>query len=216
MRQKLFYTADEITENLYTTGSFLMYEDGTNYIGLYHSYTTGETYTGGTWSNGQSFKLISYAGKKHPNVNVYNLLNPITIKTKSVVKHRVNITNSNKQSGTVNRYFLKKINEESITEVSKTTWNDWNGGIIDKNLYIGAQIQWYITGTIEDVFQNNVRIKGVKTKNTQQIKSVQLQLPNLTSILNNLLEFYIDTDVIVPTDINTISNSSTTNTTTTY
>jgi len=216
MRQKLFYTADEITENLYTTGSFLMYEDGTNYIGLYHSYTTGETYTGGTWSNGQSFKLISYAGKKHPNVNVYNLLNPITIKTKSIVKHRVNITNSDKQVGTVNRYFLKKINEESITEVSKTTWNDWNGGIIDKNLYIGAQIQWYITGTIEDVFQNNVRIKGVKTKNTQQIKSVQLQLPNLTSILNNLLEFYIDTDVIVPTDINTISNSSTTNTTTTY
>ena len=40
MRNKVYYLNDEITTNLYTTGSEWMLETNTNYIGQYHSYIT--------------------------------------------------------------------------------------------------------------------------------------------------------------------------------
>ena len=55
-RIKLYYDSTEITNNLYTTGSELMTELGTNYIGLYHLYNTGETYTGPIWNPITSIK----------------------------------------------------------------------------------------------------------------------------------------------------------------
>ncbi len=47
-RLKTFYTADEITNNLYTSGSEYMTEDNVEYVGSYHSYATGERYTNQT------------------------------------------------------------------------------------------------------------------------------------------------------------------------
>ena len=60
MRLKLYYTADEITSNLYTSGSQFMTEDNVEYRGTYHSYITGEVYTGSTWNAKTSKKLITF------------------------------------------------------------------------------------------------------------------------------------------------------------
>jgi hypothetical protein len=51
MRLKLYYTTDEITNNLYTSGMQYMLQDNTEYRGLYHTYLTGEVYTGATWDS---------------------------------------------------------------------------------------------------------------------------------------------------------------------
>ena len=64
MRQKAYYTVDEITNNLYTAGSAWMDESGVEYIGLYHQYSTGETYTQPIWSYNNSVKLIKYENVK--------------------------------------------------------------------------------------------------------------------------------------------------------
>ena len=58
MRLKLYYTTDEITNNLYTSGMQYMLQDNTEYRGLYHTYLTGEVYTGATWDSKTSKKLI--------------------------------------------------------------------------------------------------------------------------------------------------------------
>ena len=59
-RLKSFYTADEITNNLYTSGSEYMTEDTVEYVGAYHSYATGERYTNQVWNNKISKQLLPY------------------------------------------------------------------------------------------------------------------------------------------------------------
>ena len=44
MRNRLHYTPNQITLNLYTTGSQWMTDDGVEFIGPYHTYTTGEIF----------------------------------------------------------------------------------------------------------------------------------------------------------------------------
>ena len=59
-RKKVRYTKDEITNNLYTTGSEWMTTDYAEYIGLYHRYTTGEVYTLSKWNSQKSVELIPF------------------------------------------------------------------------------------------------------------------------------------------------------------
>jgi len=201
MRKKLFYTAEEITKNLYTSGKELMYQEGTEYIGPYHSYSTGELYTGNIWSSKQSIKLIPYIRRDVLN-NVYRSLKSINISTKSIPRHKPNIIQSDKTTGYIVRYFLKKINEEIIIEVSKDTYKQWKQGNIDKKLYIGVELNWYITGNIEDTFDGPAFNRGVINQNNRQIKAAQSTIPTINLILNNPLDLYTDTDFIVPSDIN--------------
>ena len=59
-RLRLHYTPNQITKALYTTGSEWQTESGTEYIGLYHTYTTGEVYSESEWNSKTSIKLIEY------------------------------------------------------------------------------------------------------------------------------------------------------------
>ena len=58
MRQKVYYSADELVTNLHTTGSQWMTENGVEYQGSYHEYITGEVYTQSTWKPTLSKKLV--------------------------------------------------------------------------------------------------------------------------------------------------------------
>ena len=201
MRKKLFYTSDEITTNLYTPGKEWMYEDGTEYIGSYHLYSTSEVYTKGTWSSKQSIKLIPYVRRDVLN-NVYRTLKTIKISTKSVPSHKPNVIQSDIKNGYIVRYFLKKINEEIIIEISVDTYKQWKQGKIDKKLYLGVQLNWYVTGNIDDIYEGPILNRGVITQNNRSIKSAQSTIPTINNILNNPLDLYVDTDFIVPGDIN--------------
>ena len=44
-RRKIYYPEGQIQKGLYTEGLEWMLEDGTEYIGDYHKYITGEVYT---------------------------------------------------------------------------------------------------------------------------------------------------------------------------
>ena len=58
-RLKVYYPLNEITNNLNTTGSQWMLESLEEYKGLYHTYTTGEIYSGGKYDKNISKKLVS-------------------------------------------------------------------------------------------------------------------------------------------------------------
>ena len=201
-RLKIYYSVDEITNNLYTSGSELMSELGSNYIGLYHAYnSTGETYSGATWNPVTSIKLIPYT-KPDPTLNAYKSLKKPKTSFKNVETYKLTISEQNRFDGVVIRFFLKKVNETLFIEVSEQTWTDWQSNKIDRNLYEGVHLNWYITGPIEDTSSKGVFKPGVISRNKKQIAAAEFTLPGISKKLTNPLQFYTDTDFVVPRDIN--------------
>ena len=202
MRIKLYYTADEITSNLYTTGSEFMLETKKEYAGPYHKYITGEVYTQSVWNATTSKKLIPF---KHTNtaVDQYQKLKP-SIKVKTTVPSQtiVKITNSDIKAGVINRYFMKRYDALNILEVDATQYKLWQSNKIDKNIYSAVMINWYIAGSIEDATQNGVLVPGVQSKNAKQIRYANSILRGASAFLTDPLQFYTDTTYTVPKDIN--------------
>ena len=77
-RLRLHYTPNQITKALYTTGSEWQTETGIEYIGPYHTYTTGEIYSEPEWNSQKSIKLMPILRESKP-VAAYKQLKSITI-----------------------------------------------------------------------------------------------------------------------------------------
>ena len=201
MRQKSYYTANEITNNLYTPGKEWVLIDGTDYIGLYHKYSTGEVYTSPEWDSKVSKKLTAYI-EQPTNNKIYKQLNSVATKYKTPSFAAVTITTADVARGFCFRFFIKKINQTNIIEIDELQYNEWLSKNIDTNLYTAVKIMWYITGNVRDVDNNPAIRLGIITKNSAQIKQAESLMPGLRNKLPNLLQYYTDTDFTVPKDIN--------------
>tara|TARA_R110002126_G_scaffold85985_1_gene207707 strand:- start:2644 stop:3258 length:615 start_codon:yes stop_codon:yes gene_type:complete len=201
MRIKSFYSANEITTNLYTTGLEYMTLNNVEYIGLYHKYATKEVYTQSTWNPRKSVKLIKYK-TLDPKIITYNRVSDINLRYKSFKTYNVAITKQNIVDGFVNRYIIKKSNEIKFFEVNKKTYEDFTNNKIDPTLYNAVKIKWSITGDIDTVRQDTLLILGVRDKNTLAITGAEKKLPNLSTYLTNPLQYYSDNDNVTPADIN--------------
>jgi len=202
MRQKIYYTADEIVEDLHTTGSQWMTEDGIEYKGVYHEYITGEVYTQSTWKPTASKKLITFIKPENNKNSIYKSLNKIQTKYNVIQPYRVSITSEFIKQGYVTRYFIKKNNESLIMEIDETQYKDWQQKKIDPVIYTAIQLTWTITGNLKDTRKGSVFIPSVATKNKKQITIAEKQIKTLSSYLTNLNEFFVDVDLVVPKDIN--------------
>jgi len=201
MRLKQFYSNNEIITDLYTTGSEWMTTDNVEYIGLYHKYTTGEVYTQPTWNKQLSKQLIEYR-QTNTSIDTFNKISNINLNYNSFRTHNVNITKKDIAAGYIQRYFFKKANENKFYEVNEDTYQQYRKQQIDNNLYVAISLKWYITGEMSDSFKGAIQLLGVKTKNEQSIFNAEKVLNNLSKYLTNPIEYYVDTDVIVPADIN--------------
>jgi len=191
MRQKAYYLIDEIVDNLFTTGSEWMTETGTEYIGMYHQYTTGETYTEPQWNPDLSAKLVAYE-KIDSAAYIYKKLNTVQTKFENFVPYQVKINLADIQIGYITRYFIKKINESRIYEIDSATFKRWQQKRIDSNMYNAVELFWTIAGDEQDAKQENI-------KQTQQAKNT---LPGIELVLNDPLQYYTDSIYIKPADIN--------------
>jgi hypothetical protein len=201
MRKRLHYTLNQITENLYTSGSEWMTLDGTEYIGLYHTYITNEIFTQSTWDSKRSKQLFPYV-EKNSMVDQFKKLKTIATKFETPVIHIPIITQQDRKQGSITRYFIKKINEQTILEIDLDQFNAVASGTIDINLYITAKIEWSITGPFEDTYTNGTTVLGVKNKNYKALLEAEKILPGIIGKLSNLIEYYSDTDFLAPQDIN--------------
>lgn len=201
MRQKTYYTVDEITNNLYTTGSAWMDESGVEYIGLYHQYSTGETYTQPVWSYSNSVKLIKYENVKL-DVATYKKLKSIRTTYENFVPYIVKLTAYDINNGFISRFFIQKINELRVIEIDSATFIKWQLKEIDPNIHVAVQLIWYISGTLTDETRDSVYIPSIITLNTLAIQNAKQTIRNIDTVLTNLLEFYVDTTVVKPKDIN--------------
>ena len=204
MRIRSYYSDNEIIPNLYTFGKEWQRPDGTEYTGLYHKYiTTDEIYTEPTWNQNKSIKLSEYS-EISPTIKLYKKLNPnIKIGTQTITALvSFKPTQENYSTGYITRYFLKKVNEDLIYEVDDIQYFDQLSNIIDLRLYNGTSVNWYITGETTDTVNGTTTAPGVITKNRQAIKDAETLVPGISKLVTNLLEYYEDTEYIVPKDIN--------------
>lgn len=201
MRQKTYYTVDEITNNLYTMGQEWMTEDHTEYVGLYHRYITGEVYTGKSWDSKTSKELIQY--KQIPaEVKLYNQLKQISVKFDEPTATVVQITQQHIDQGYLIRYFIKKINETKILEIDESQYNKFTENLFDTNMYVATKIYWFVSGETADQTVNGILEKGVVSKNLDQIKQGVSKVPGLSNLLADPLQYYTDTSYVIPKDIN--------------
>lgn len=202
-RLKLYYPADEITNNLYTTGMEYMTLDGVEYIGALHRYITSETYTESTWNSRLSQKLIVYVDPKTSGDKTYKMLKPgvqVTYLTPYGITPQP--TKLDIAAGKMQRYFIKRKNDANILEVNLTQYSNWLSNIIDKKMYDGVEIKWYISGPIDNQHEHGVIVPGVITNNGKQQSFAARIIPELAIRLANPLELYTDTDFLIPVDIN--------------
>jgi hypothetical protein len=88
--------------------------------------------------------------------------------------------------GYINRYFVKKVNDGTIYEVSGDSYNT-----IINGLYFKINLIWRITGSKTDVYQNKVKIySGVKEDNLTAIRNAEKSMSGLSGVLKDPLEFY--------------------------
>lgn len=93
---------------------------------------------------------------------------------------------SDYENGFINRYFVKKINDRTIYEISKDNYVD-----ISSNIYIKIAINWKLTGKRNDVYQNKIKIyEGVYEYNKNQINKYKSYMTGLEKILRDPLEFW--------------------------
>ena len=88
--------------------------------------------------------------------------------------------------GYINRYFVQKINDLTITEVNKNKYNE-----ISSALYNKLSIQWIISGTNDNVYENKILQRiGVKEQNIKTLNNNEKKMKGLKVYLNNPLEFW--------------------------
>ena len=102
---------------------------------------------------------------------------------------------------TIKGYGMGKTGE-SVNTIHQQKKLDENK--FDPNLYISTSIRWYITGNLETTIKNGVTLKSVTEKNLDQINIAARTIPNISTYLTNLSEYFSDTTYIVPKDINPI------------
>lgn len=203
LRKRIYYSDNEITDNLYTSGlEWMLQENNTEYIGLYHQYLTGEVFTEATWNPSLSQKLIPYE-TKDSKTYIYTKLKP-DIVTKYVNANAiyVNITAEDRKAGYIYRYFIKRYDQKQATETSEADYQKWLSSDIDPVLYQSVKIKWIITGQKQTTDINGIKTIGVYEQNSETIKNTEVTIPGISATLSNPLQYYSDTDFIVPNDIN--------------
>lgn len=191
-RRRIYYTKAQITEGLVTEGGEWMFTDNTEYIGQYHTYTTGEVFSEANFVDGKSRILIPYV-----NVKAINQQNEIGIDTaknfeydniktldvkKSITPNpsQIQPTDKDIKRGWMIRYFAKKINDDIILELTKADFdNIGTPDGLDSILWESFTLRWRITGPIDEILQTN--------QQTVQIKSQDY--PMISTLITDLTEF---------------------------
>ena len=154
-RQKVYYPDGQIQNGLYTYGNELMSEDGIEYIGDYHTYSTGEVFTKSTYLRNVSQKLIPY-------VNLAVTDSAEKFRYDGLVKFNSNFefasygkttpTQDDYNSGFVVRYFVKRHFNDIVTEVTKSTYVKLNTVFYKK-----IELRWKLVGNAVVVNERIVR-----------------------------------------------------------
>ena len=88
--------------------------------------------------------------------------------------------------GYINRYFVQKINDLTITEVDKNKYNE-----ISSALYNKLSIRWIISGPKDNIYKNKILERVcVREQNIKILNTNEKKMTGIKNYLNNPLEFW--------------------------
>jgi hypothetical protein len=201
-RQREYYTKGQTTNGLETEGLQWMLVDGTEYIGQYHSYTTGEVFTEASFVDGVSKILIPYVDLEEISelgVNFeknfeYDNIKTVTIEESSTPNPKsVQPTDKDRINGYMVRLFAQKVNDEDVLiEINKDDMkNIGTPEGMDAILYKTFSLRWKVSGPDDDVLDStgNIIESGIAPTNRRTIDLKSEQYPELKKLLKDFTEF---------------------------
>ena len=175
-RKKIYYPEGQIQKGLYTKGNEWMLEDGTEYIGDYHKYITGEVYTKSTFVKNVSKQLIPYINLSKSDNKVkfeYDNLRNSEVESFLFAKYeKTEPTQKDYDKGYYYRYFVKRHFDQIITEVDKDTFNS-----VQAEHYSKLELAWKLTGNVIDI--NLLQVRGAE----KDIKGISNYITNYSEFL---------------------------------
>jgi hypothetical protein len=196
---KLYYPKSHIVNNLYTSGKEWMFEDDSEFIGYYHKYIDGNVMSGAVFNYTESKKLIPYIDKTNqPDNHIYNSIKDKIQSVTPIVKYTFpNVDDF--EIGKITRYFIKRRNYstfQDIFEIDKNQYKLWKSksGGIDFALYNSIELDWKLTGPLNDIYTELNVIPGVYDTNFRMV----MLKDNSFAGLKNYLTDYIELSVYSP------------------
>ncbi len=192
-KRPVYSPSYQIEKGQFTAGKELMFFDTyQEYVGLYHTYPNGATYSGAEWTS-RSIPLVPFTianaktdllSEKGEKIGVSDSLNNTQYFQLTEARFNKHYpppyyypipTVENYDVGFINRFFAQKINDRSnITEINPTEYdkrNPDNKPGIDEGLYKFLKIEWSITGPVDDVRKANIKVLEYNEQFMPGIKS---------------------------------------------
>ena len=196
----MYYPKSQIQTGFYSNSELVEVRSKQPYTGPYFKTSDGLLYSGKEPNEGKNIKLIlpsqlpsgvsSQLSKNGIKIEDYRFTTtntPYSIlrgENKNITPYTPIpsypiLTDDNIQNGEFTRYFVKKSNQNSYTEINSNNFINSTSS----TLYISIQLQWVIGGEKENVRQINSKQIGFVEKN--------LQIEGLGGFLRfNYLQFY--------------------------
>jgi len=187
-----YYPLNKIFPNLFTSGNqFVLSTSGKDYKGFYYSTYDGKYFTGKT-VDPSSEELISVTSAQKSTLSLgtksYDELS--NSKQPSVIPiSAISIpTPEDYKNGYYYRYFTKRVNGDlsTIQEVSKDTYDK----VSPNPLYNRIQVQWFLSGPIEDTYISGMLVLGVSNHNIKTVTQAVRQMQYLDQYLTNPIQYY--------------------------
>ena len=203
-RQRIYYTKAQIEAGLKTGGGEWMFTDGTEYIGQYHKYSTGEVFTDSNYVDGKSRKLIPYVdvSKVFDETDSiidfaknfeYDAIKNVDVK-KSVKSNEPvsDIYNRKVKNSRIKRLFAYKVNDGQILELDEIGYGNFGTKDgLDAILWRKFSIDWKVQGPDYDILdsQGNVKEGGIIDENRRTIEKYSEEYPTLSKRITDFRQF---------------------------
>lgn len=199
----MYISPSNIVETGYTQGNELFNSLGEYYKGFYHKDNQNRYWTGKEHTN-SSIKLTKTVSNNN-TIDIYknNIVSQGFTKiyknkldTPFIKNEIIQPTYDDYDKGIFTRYVtqLKSTThpESNIAEINKITFDKISKDINILKTYRLASFGWKISGPLNDVFENNIKIEsGVLDSNLRSLQDVEKVILNLTSFIKNPIQFYI-------------------------
>lgn len=183
-RRKIYYPKGQIQTGLYTQGGEWMFENGVEYVGDYHTYSTGEVFTKSSYVKNVSEKLIPFIdlsiSDNKKKFQYDSIAKSIPQNFYFPIYRKVLPTEDNYIQGYFFRYFVKKYHSPYVTEVNKDTYS-----ATQVEHFAKAEIPWKLIGTLND----SQKGPGVADTNRRIISGVNTLIDGIVNYVTDFSEY---------------------------
>tara|TARA_R100000734_G_C3300281_1_gene91023 strand:+ start:580 stop:1143 length:564 start_codon:yes stop_codon:yes gene_type:complete len=178
-----------ISENLFSKGELFL--DNKAYTGPYNIKADGSYHTLSKFVENKSKKLTTKQESRYQKLLKITGGTDVSLKNKQVVGSVTLPKPDDYEKGFYTRYFIFRKGTKIIIEVDDIEINNV-GATISEVLYEGFQLDWKISGPLNDKFDDKgVRQEsGVRDTNRRTLQRIEKDYPGISERLQNLTQFY--------------------------